>query len=232
MPDSLRLIAPLLIGSGGGFDFTGLGLVALAIIGLTILMLSTFRRTQRSRNSSGPRVRHQYEAKKDIASARQDAERVTLELDRFAREIMGQLDTRFAKLQEVIRQADERIAQMASLAGPPNDTPADNPRDFAAGRPADGRRNDAARVRDHVGADGGASSTAASEAAAFLDPTARRQVEAAAVVYRLADDGLDAQAIAERIGRPSGEVELMLALRRVKSQSTANVPMVTDSVRL
>lgn len=232
MPDSLRLIAPLLIGSGGGFDFTSLGLVALAIIGLTILMLSTLRRTQRSRNSSGPRVRQQYEAKRDIASARQDAERVTLELDRFAREIMGQLDTRFAKLQEVIRQADERIAQMASLAGPPKDTPADNPSDIAAGRPADGRRNDASRVRDHVGADGGASSTAAPEVAASLDLTARRQVEAAAVVYRLADDGLDAQAIAERVGRPCGEVELMLALRRVKGQSTANVSMVTDSVRL
>ena len=147
MPDSLRLIAPILIGSGGGFDFTGLGLVALAIIGLTILMLSTLRRAQRSRNSSGPRVRQRYEAKKEIASARQDAEHVTLELDRFAREIMGQLDTRFAKLQEVIRQADERIAQMASLAAPPMDKSADNPSDFEAGRPADGRRNDAARVR-------------------------------------------------------------------------------------
>ena len=143
---------------------------------------------------------------------------------------MGQLDTRFAKLQEVIRQADERIAQMASLAGPPNDTSADNPGDFVAGRPAGGRRDDPARVRDHLGADRGASSTAPPEAS--LDPTARRQVEAAAVVYRLADDGLDAQAIAERVGRPCGEVELMLALRRVKSQSTANVSMVADSLRL
>lgn len=231
MPGFSKLIATTPPGSlAAGFDMTGLALLVLAVIGLTIIMLSTFRRTQRSRNSSGPSVKEQFAAKKNISAARKDAERVTLELDRFARHTMGQLDTRFTKLQEVIRQADERIARLEELEGSAVARPAghaEGGKDTLGGN--DGLYGPTGRMVPpsktmpigHVG----------STIAPPVEQEASSQVKAARTVYRLADEGLALQAIAERVGRPAGEVELMLALRRVKSQSTEAASVVADSAR-
>jgi hypothetical protein len=92
-------------------------------------------------------------------------ETLLVELSEMARQITGQLDTRAAKLAELIRQADEAIAKF--------DAPAL-------------RQN--ARVE-----------------------TEEDQRHAA--VYQLADSGMDSGQIAQRLDRPNGEIELILALR-------------------
>jgi len=107
-------------------------------------------------------------------------ESLLVELSEMARQITAQLDTRAAKLEALIKEADEKIAAMypARRGEPP--TPA------LAGRDVARKSSDDPQPTD--------------------DPRH-------SAVYDLADAGLSAGQIAQRLSRPSGEVELILALR-------------------
>jgi hypothetical protein len=121
-----------------------------------------------------------------------DMNNLLVELSQMARQITGQLDQRAAKLDLLIREADEKIAELQAMTGQrkvigervPRD---DEQQEARESGPA------AARADEHGGE-------------AQVDP---RYAE----IYSLADEGQGAAAIAQRLGRPSGEVELILALR-------------------
>lgn len=113
-----------------------------------------------------------------------------VELSEMARQITGQIDTRAAKLEHLIREADAKIAELKS-AGDRNEP-----------------SNAASAALQSLMA---ASSTyqgnqAGSSVSEDPDP---RHTE----IYALADQGRDAYEIAAQLGRPRGEVELILALR-------------------
>ena len=110
-----------------------------------------------------------------------------VELSEMSRQITAQLDTRSAKLELLIKEADEKIAALhragnGSMQGSAVSavTPASDPVEMPV-----------------------------VPAPLELDP---RHVQ----VYALADEGQDASAIASALGRPRGEVELILALRGQK----------------
>jgi hypothetical protein len=103
-------------------------------------------------------------------------ETLLVELSAMARQITAQLDTRAAKLETLIQEADRKIA---ALRSPPSPMEPDHP--AAAGR-------DMPVIED----------------------------SRHAAVYELADVGLSAGQIAQRLNRPSGEIELILALRPKK----------------
>lgn len=153
-------------------------------VATTAMIVMTRRRTQRSaqptRRTPAPRstdtTRRQIEG---------DLHAVMIELESLARQVNAQIETKYRKLEAVIRDADARIAELRRLEGTPE------------------RQSSGAAVLDvTVGADD------RTEPAA---PTPR--VDAAAV-RRLADAGTPAGEIARQLGRPIGEVELILALRR------------------
>ena len=121
-------------------------------------------------------------------SVERQMQNLLVELSEMARQMNAQVDTRAAKLQELIKQADERIAELKKLEGDPPE-----PKEFI--RPPD--PTSPAPPEPQV---------EASSPAAELDP---RHAE----IYTLADQGKGANEIATRLGRPSGEVELILALR-------------------
>ncbi|HEY1629601.1 MAG TPA: hypothetical protein VGF52_07060 [Tepidisphaeraceae bacterium] len=98
-----------------------------------------------------------------------------VELSEMARQITAQLDTRAAKLEALIREADEKIAAMNSQ----NNTSSQPYVALPSSPPA---------------------------LEEMPDP---RHAE----VYALADQGRNAGDIAAELGRPRGEVELILALR-------------------
>ena len=108
-----------------------------------------------------------------------------VELSEMARQMNAQIDTRAAKLEQLINEADQRIAALGQspAAGavtgdpPPADSPAPLPPPAPPVFPP-----------------------------AEIDP---RHVE----IYSLADRGAGAKEIATQLNRPSGEVELILALR-------------------
>ena len=117
-------------------------------------------------------------------SVERQMQNLLVELSEMARQMNAQVDTRAAKLQELIKQADERIAALKKVEGDPPE-----PKEFVPPpEPAP------------------APPEQASSPAAELDP---RHAE----IYTLADQGKGANEIATRLGRPSGEVELILALR-------------------
>ena len=109
-------------------------------------------------------------------SVERQMQNVLVDLSAMSRQITAQLDTRAAKLEALIREADEKIALMKSVqssALPPSGLAfqVDSPEP----PPSDPRH---------------------------------------AQVYALADQGRSSMEIAQQLNRPSGEIELILALRR------------------
>ena len=107
-----------------------------------------------------------------------------VDLTEMARQISAQLDTRAARLQTLLDQADQRIAQLRQLTG-------------SAGFDS-----------SHSG---GPPPTSATEASASAPASVASPMHAE--VYALADEGRGAKEIAAQLNRPSGEIELILALR-------------------
>ena len=126
-------------------------------------------------------------------SVEREMSNLLVELSEMARQITAQLDTRSTKLELLLKEADEKIEALRAAS---NGSSAP-PRRAASGPSAE--RVALLDEPDFV--------PAPSEAdAAPLDP---RHAE----VYALADAGRNAHEIASHLGRPSGEVELILALR-------------------
>jgi len=110
---------------------------------------------------------------------------VLVELSEMSRQITAQLDTRAAKLEALIREADQKIAEMKSQsAAPPPEPPGAQQLPAAA-----------------------SSFQAESNSQPMIDPRH-------SLVYALADQGRSFKDIAQELNRPSGEIELILALRR------------------
>jgi hypothetical protein len=112
-----------------------------------------------------------------------DMNNVIVELSQMARQITAQLDTRSAKLEALLEEADRKIEELKRLQ---QQTP--------AGRPAVVKR-------------------APVEQKPAPPPTRDEEEDRHTEVYSLADSGHSAQDIATRLNRPRGEIELILALR-------------------
>lgn len=112
-------------------------------------------------------------------SSEREMQSLLVEFSEMARQMSAQLDTRSAKLEELIRQADERIER---LNGAPLPQRTEQP--------------------------------TASDATETTRPAPQPPDPRHADVYSLADQGRDPYEIAASLGKPRGEVELILALRR------------------
>jgi hypothetical protein len=111
-----------------------------------------------------------------------DMSNLLVELSAMARQITAQIDTRSAKLELLIREADEKIAELRAA------TPSRAASPFSL----------AART-----------SQPSEELDAPVNPSH-------AEVYALADQGRSPREIAAQLGRPDGEIELILGLRMAR----------------
>lgn len=172
---------------GGGISSSQLVMLALAIGGLSVVMVSTRRRIRESRALSRPRARDQYSSSRQQV-AKRDLEAVMLELDQLSRQIHGRIDTKLARLEILLRDADERIEALSALqqaSDPPDRKPPDRSR-------AVGTAN--------------------------LSATHKSKDDTRASVIRLAQSGRSSVEIAKAVGRTPGEVELMIALGDVQTR--------------
>jgi hypothetical protein len=164
-------------------------LLVLGVIGLTIVMRSTYRRVGRSKGQPRSSARDVYADLQEQSAAKRDVEHVMLELDQLARQIHGRIDTRFAKLEAVIRDADDRIEKLSRLM-----------------KAADGAPTVDITLEHE-------------------DPHDVRQCDSEdaggphAAIYRLADGGLQTSDIAREVSKTTGEIELILALRKTKREA-------------
>lgn len=119
-----------------------------------------------------------------------------VELEQMARQMTAQLDTRATKLELLIKEADDKIALFRALAQ-------------GAVSPAEGHGST------------GPARTLPSDVAPGLAPSIdSRHLQ----VYELADAGLTARQIAQQLGRPHGEIELILAIRPRESSTNPTEP--------
>jgi hypothetical protein len=138
--------------------------------------------------TASPTVAHRLDAPADVR-------RWEVQMHDVARELQGQLDSKIAIVQHLIRDAQEQAERLEALIGrsaelgqlPPTRGP--SPLTHA-------ETNNRVRV-DAASAKAGSSASL-------------RHAE----IYSLADAGLTSAAIASRVGSPIGEIELILGLRR------------------
>ncbi len=162
-----------------------LPLFLAALLATTLVVVLTRRRVQRNASLSGARWARRAPAG-DRASDRTEDElrSVLIELERLARDLNAQIDTRYRKLDALLRHADRRIAELKGLT---RETVSEGSRsvDVLVGEPG----------------------TRGNDPPASL-PSRRERV------YALVEEGRSPQDIAKALGRPVGEIELILELRR------------------
>jgi len=175
-----------------------LALMGIVVAGLTIYMIATRNRIRRSMNQPRTTSRDRFADVQRRARLSRDVEEVMGELDELARQVNGKLDIRFAKLEAVIRDADARIEQLSRLT-----------------RAAQGESTLDVTVDDVPARPPGETGHRAALEPDVSEPPLH------ADVYALADRGLSPVDIASQTNRTTGEIELILALRRAKAQADA-----------
>ncbi len=107
--------AALAADSGAVISDSQLALLALVIGATVLVMISTRRRMRAAQNTPRTYAREHLTRLREEKAVMGNVESVMLQLDELAREITGKIDTRFAKLEKSIRDADARIDKLGRL---------------------------------------------------------------------------------------------------------------------
>jgi hypothetical protein len=144
------------------------------------VMRGSFKKKKDPLDKSAPKI-----GLSQQRSVERDMSNLLVELSEMSRQITAQLDTRSAKLEALMEDADKKIAELKRLSS------------------SNGSRTESRSegVNPHPITGPVHSSPAAIDA---------RHNE----IYKLADAGRSAQEIAHHLNRPRGEIELILALRQ------------------
>lgn len=164
----------------------------IALVGaVMVVMYLTFRPKKRDPLASQP-FRTSLAQQKSLE---RDMQNVIVELSEMTRQMTSQLETRAAKLEQLMTDADAKLAELRSATENARPTSVDHPAEFTA-------------IASDV-ITPAQTSTNRPAMRLVTEHTEDRWAE----VYRLGDEGLTLPEIARRLARPNGEVELILALR-------------------
>ena len=121
--------------SQAGVPDMPLGWFAAVVVATTIMIVLTRRRSQRNTIPSGIRrpTSERVRKAREFNRTEDELRDVIIELEQLARELNAQIDTKYRKLEAVIRHADERIAMLRELTGQADQTP---PSHVRSGSPA------------------------------------------------------------------------------------------------
>lgn len=129
--------------------------------------------------------------------------------EELAERLAAAMDARAARLERLIREADDRLRRLerAAVSAPESSALIEH-RPSSQGGPGGARALTAATPRSFPqgAAESAERQTMTSLEGDTVDPMQRQ-------VFALADQGMPALEIARRVGQPTGQVELMLALR-------------------
>jgi hypothetical protein len=167
-------------------DPQSLVIIAGVLIVCTLLLISTRRRMRERTPNLRDYVRQQAAGLRDQQVIKGDMEELLAQLQDLARQINSQIDTRFAKLEACIGDADQRIERLERLL----------------------RRASKIEGLDVTVTDETEPGPARGQPEPIkIDPVHQQ-------IYALADAGKPAVQIARELGRTTGEIELILNLRR------------------
>ncbi len=209
-------VGPMAIPAATDLDPSSLLLLAGVVIVVTMIMISTRRRAADRGSSPRAYAREQLAKVREQEGMRDDLQELMMQLEKLAREINAQVDTRFAKLEKAIADADARLAELKRLGvgeATPVETVQEQPADGPVLEPRESTPTESDRgkgVVDEVAADSG-------------DATADEPVDAAESVERriveLSRAGKSPLEIARALGRDVGEVELIIKLKGLDDSS-------------
>ncbi len=190
------------------FELTRILPALLAGIGVILLLYSTTRRI------SGKSKLKQSQAANMIPSVRQqqdikcDLQRLLVDLQDLARQINAHIDTRFCKLEVLIKQADEKIKRLEQLANSQN-------------KIVGGSNDNVSNVSLDENESGKFEETNQESLSSAQRPEDRpeRIDPERALIYKLADRGKSIVEIARELNKNTGEIELILSLRRSERQA-------------
>jgi len=181
--------------SGGGGDdgtdqqgmnwpSTLMALAGAVILSFTLLRILARQRAA-ARHEPSPASDRIREIRQRASAQRGPVEEVMADAVELTNRLAAQLDNRAERIEQLLDEAHEAADRLERAL------------------------DRASRVRENGLARAAPSSDSASRG---IDPGPSDGVHAQ--IYRLADEGLDASAIAHETGQPRGQVELVLALRR------------------
>ncbi len=98
-----------------GFSLRQVGLLAAVAAVCALLLLSQRRRTRDREPSTSAYVRELRSQIRDQGEQHRETGELAIDLEEIARRITAEVDTRFVKLETVIRHADERIEHLELL---------------------------------------------------------------------------------------------------------------------
>jgi hypothetical protein len=181
--------------SGGTWTY---GMMALAAMFILYVAIRPFLQRRKDPLAGSP-LRMGLSQQKSLEREMQN---LLVELHDMARKMQAQIDTRAAKLEALIAEADEKLATLQRAVGDAGSSRGSGTAPSVLGET--GNASTFSSMRD-------VPSTGSMRL--VVEPNIEPVDDRYAPVYALADQRLDARAIASRLGKPVGEIELILALR-------------------
>ncbi len=179
----------------------------LPVCGVMLLVAWAMMRLRSKKRNARPMATPQeiIERNRQARGMQGQLEELMVEVEALTRRFGVQLDAKARRLETLITQAEDRIAELRELQGQP---PLQNTYDD---EPCDASQH--ATLQTSEASEQAASPTStpapASEQKVDDDPLAIS-------VYNLADSGMDAHAIAMQLNEHVGKIELILALRKAR----------------
>jgi|GEM_PF-522038 len=220
--------------------------VLAATLALILVAVTMLRRHQFRTTSLRDAAREQLARLRDQREVQAALDDLLVQLEEVSRRVAAQVETRYAKLESVIRDADQRIARLEALTRAVGSGPTPGAGAYPAGGlgpSAGGRAGPSADAGDEpvfqpgLGAPAVVGPGAPPVLVTPRGPTAFPNAPPSALpqapppgpaeataprserfrrIYEMADAGASALAIADALQIPLGEVELILGLRRLR----------------
>ncbi len=174
--------------------------IGMIVLVAYMMLLSTRKRIQKSKERYGSSAQEIVARKiRQINVSTDQLNELFAALADFSRQVNGQIDTRIIKLQILLNQADEKIAEL-------NNINAKHPQK---------NQNSAAidELKDKINQIKSQASQELTDIASNFHQSQGKTIPAENTeVIQLARKGMDKIAIAQQLGRPVGEIELILSL--------------------
>jgi hypothetical protein len=181
-------------------------LMVVGVILLGFILVGSVRGKVARRQAATPSPREQIERVKGLAGGQENVYAANAELLETAQRLAGQLDAKAERLQQLMNEAERRVAALRAVL---EETDASSAGSSAGGSSAGGSSSGGGAAEMFAGEPLGRigpSSASASASAVPADPLTT-------TVYELADAGHDPVQIAQQLDEQVGKVELILALR-------------------
>jgi hypothetical protein len=148
--------------------------IAVAVLAIIFMMWGISRRIRGKSSMTRQEAETRIPSLREQLEVRNNLQKLIVDLQDLARQINGHIDTRFCKLEVLIKEADQKIRQLEALG-----FGGKLPKGMSAPEPEEEK----------------------------VDPER-------AIIYKLADAGKSSVDIARELNKNTGEIELILSLRR------------------